>query len=128
MELQRFLELCNAFGAQRRRWPDTAQPLFDHYAQTPEGKQALADAARVDALLDSWPDTADDTEREARVLAAITAQTQRGARAVWVSTAFAACLLLGFALGFMQPTSTATETPESYASAVFGDSMLEELP
>ncbi len=47
----RFLACVDAYGAQRSVWPETDQTLFDQFAMTVAGQQALQPARALDAHL-----------------------------------------------------------------------------
>jgi hypothetical protein len=125
MSAQRFRELCAAYGAARRRWPESEQAIFDRFADDDAGARALVDAARVDALLDEWHDSDDDAARDARILAAARAAPTRLAPG-WIATALAACVVLGFALGFLQAAEQNTESA-LYAELMIDNGLLENL-
>jgi hypothetical protein len=127
MDLQRFHELCSAYGAVRRRWPESERAIFDRFADSDSGMRALADAAQVDALLDEWRDAADDSTRAARIVADACRSTHPRLAVGWIATAFAACVVLGFALGFMQAAELNTQS-ELYAELMIDNGMLENLP
>jgi hypothetical protein len=133
MDIDRFTELAAAHGASRERWPPEQRTLYDGLAPTREGMAILADAERIDALLDGWITQVDNAGRPARILAAAAAQPnvappQRSPRALraWLSTGFAASAVLGFVLGFAQTSGGSDET--AYAELLFGNtSVMEEF-
>lgn len=141
MDIGRFTRLAAACGAARERWPEDQRVLYDRFASTPEGMAILADAGRVDALLDAWDPGVDDTGRAARILAAAiapegaapgadlfaAAAAHRARRlAGWLSTGFAASAVLGFVLGFTQAGATGEDGV--YAELLFGNtSVMEEF-
>jgi hypothetical protein len=47
----RFLACADAYGAQRSAWPDSEWALYDQFAGTIAGQEALHDARALDALL-----------------------------------------------------------------------------
>lgn len=113
MDLNRFKTLAEAYGAERRRWPESAQPLYERFANTPEGALVLAEAERIDRFLDALEVTAPDDDLAPSIVAEALASTRknpgadhgRAARAIrtrWQLGAFAASAILGFVLGFLQ--------------------------
>lgn len=140
MDIHRFAELALAHGAARERWPEADRALFDRFAACPEGTGILADAARIDALLDGWQPGIDDAGRAERIVAAANAVAhERGEVAVvpaartvqrsrtvaaWLSTGFAASALLGFALGFTQ--ASANSDDEAYMDLLLGSNTVME--
>ena len=125
MNLQRFQELCAAYGADPRRWPEAERPLFGHHAQTLEGTAALKEAARIDAFLQNWHDPALDEARVARILAASSAIPRQRVAVAWLSTGFAASALLGFLLGFLQGSTE--NSGAELADLLLGNSVMEEI-
>ena len=113
MDLNRFKTLAEAYGAARRRWPEDAQPLYERFAETPEGATVLAEAERIDRFLDALEVAAsDDRLAQAIVAEALSSSPRSGiaeggrvvrrSRLRWQLGAFAASAILGFALGFAQ--------------------------
>lgn len=106
MIFERFKELLDAFGADFKRWPETeraaARALI---AREPAARAALAEACRLDALLDLY-DLPADMAAEARLRTALDAvpagATVRHVLASWPrAAALAATLLLGVATGMV---------------------------
>ncbi len=105
--MQRFEACARSYGAQRRRWPEADQALFDALAGTPEGALALAQAEQVDALLDTWDAAEPSPQLQHRVNARqpplrphAAAPPPRRAR-LWLPLGgLALSLVMGFALGF----------------------------
>lgn len=142
MSIRRFTELAHAHGAARRRWPEHERVLYDRFATSEAGRTILADAERVDRLLDAWQQpegSGDDGERVARIVAAAgqehpsarplrthVAPPRRQLLGTWLSTGFLASALFGFVLGFAQ-VETGGENP-AYTELLLGSSTLEELP
>lgn len=146
MDIHRFTELANAYGAARGRWPEDRRALYDRFAATPEGQAVLADAGRIDGFLDGWHVGAGDAERAQRIVAAALANPQRAdtppraaaapparaARSVrllgaWLSTGFAASALLGFVLGYTQ--ASASLDAETYSELLLGSTtVMEDFP
>jgi hypothetical protein len=142
MDIRRFTELVACYGAARERWPEEQRALCDPVAATPAGMAVLADAQRVDDLLDAWTPRVEDTGRAARILAAAHAPQNpaRAARAntvapprshtrtltAWLSVGFAASAVLGFVLGFTQANTAIADA--TYAELLFGNTtVMEEI-
>lgn len=123
MDIERFRELAEAYGAERRRWPRDEQPLYDRFADSREGRTILAEAERLDAFLDGWRLDAQPGDLELRVLAA--ADGRRVRRLLpWISTGFLASAALGFAIGFAQaPVESGTDF---LSGLIAGSYVLEE--
>ncbi len=113
MDLNRFKTFAEAYGAERRRWPQDAQPLYERFARTPEGATVLAEAERIDGFLDALEVSApDDRLARAMVAEALASSPRNGvaqgrraigrARLLWQLGAFAASAILGFVLGIAQ--------------------------
>jgi len=113
MTLERLRELLDAHGADPDRWPAgeraAAEVLIEGRA---EARALVAEAARLDALLDRWPAPAASPFLAARIAALATDLPQRKPSLaerlgwwlpgpVWPQLAgLAAALLIGFTLGF----------------------------
>ena len=104
MDLTRFTECCAAYGAERRRWPAREHALYDRCAASPEGAAILADAARVDGLLDGW-ELAEPAPRAVAWTHAIVWRARR--RIATLVAALAACAGPGFAVGYAQAQGAA---------------------
>lgn len=126
MDMHRFQELCAAYGADPRRWPASEQALFARCAVTAEGRQALAEAARLDAVLDDWRPVSGDFSGSERILASVLAASRPPLRAGWLSTALAACAVLGFVLGYTETPAQQLDS-ETYASLLLGGNVMEDL-
>lgn len=138
MDIERFTELAQAWGAQRSRWPQHEQALYDRCTTTAEGQSILAAAERVDLFLDAWqPDDGDDEERVARIVAAagggsatatipaLPAARRAGHRyATWLSTGLLGFAVLGFVFGFTQ--ADFTDNNPAYTDMLFGASNMME--
>lgn len=123
MDIERFRQLADAYGASRERWPREAQALYEHFASTPEGARILAQAASLDTLLDGFRPRAIDPLRPARI---VRAAHRPGRRALaWIAMAYAASAVLGFTLGF---TALAADEDELlYSGLLYGSSSIEEF-
>ena len=87
----RFIALTEAYGADRRRWPEAERAMADaHVAANPEAaRQAMADADGLDALLFTSRPLQPSAALRDRVIAAATV---RAPRKTWLSR-------LGLAMG-----------------------------
>lgn len=105
-QLERFRICADAYGADRRRWPQRDHAIFDACATTPRGAAMLAAAERTDLFLDAWPVSAarGDHALVERIANATAdrAPARHRRRMVWSAAAFAMSAVLGFAIGFMQ--------------------------
>ena len=137
MDLSRFKTLAEAYGAERRRWPETARPLYDHFAGTPEGATALAQAERVDRFLDALEVSAPDGGLAQAIVAEALASSpgpgdggaERGGRVRrellwWPLCAFAASTIIGFALGFAQ---AGNDTGPDFVTQLLGPDSVQEI-
>ena len=108
MDLTRFTECCAAYGAERRRWPAREHALYDRFAASPDGAAILADAARVDGLLDRWELAAPAPGAVARTGVLARAIVRRARRRIaTLVAALAACAGAGFAVGYAQAQGAA---------------------
>ncbi len=122
MDLNRFKQCSAAWGADRRRWPQHEQPLYDRFAATVEGAAILAEAGRTDRFLDAFEPVAPDPRLARRIVAR--------ARPAWYrlgkpAAALAASALLGFAVGFAQARSAADT--DAAARLLLGPQSLQEI-
>ncbi len=112
MTAERFLALLEAWGADRRRWPEAERAAAEAFAAAHPGiaNPVLAEAGDLDALLHRSPTPRVSTELRDRVLAAAAEAGGRAGRAgrVWIdrlSLAFgagwAAATCAGMAAGVM---------------------------
>lgn len=125
MNTQRFNELLAAYGAERRRWPEAERELFDAGQASEAGRVALAQAERLDQLLDGWAIDTRDPDRAQRIIAATRPAVPRRATLAWISTAFTACLMLGFALGFA--SAPVDEDERSFSEQLLGSNAIEDF-
>jgi len=121
MDLNRFKECAAAYGAARRRWPESARALHDQFAGTAQGAAILAEAERSDRFLDAF-DTAAPGLQLARRVGALPAPLWRR---LGVPAALAACAMLGFVLGFTQARNTADTSVA--ARLLLGPQSLQEI-
>ena len=123
MDIERFRQLADAYGASRERWPEEAQALYQRFASTPEGARILAQSASLDAFLDGFTPRAADPLRPARMVRA--ARRPRRRALAWIAMAYAASAVLGFTLGF---TALASDEDELlYSGLLYGSSSIEEF-
>ena len=104
MDLTRFKACCDAYGAERRRWPAQEHALYDRLAATAEGAAIMADAERTDRYLDGFEVAQPDPSVMAQVAATGTLGWRRLAKP---AAALAASAVLGFVVGFAQARSGA---------------------
>ena len=122
MDLSRFKDCSAAFGAERRRWPQAEHPLYDRFADTPEGMAILAEAERADHFLDALEPARPDPRR-ARHIAAL-------ARPAWSrvgkpAAALAASAIVGFIVGYLQAHDVADAG--AIAQLLLGPQSLQEF-
>lgn len=122
MDLNRFKECSAAFGAERRRWPQREHPVYDRFANTPEGMAILAQAGRTDRFLDALEPAAPDPRR-ARHVGAL-------ARPAWrrlgkPAAALAASAAVGFVVGYLQSHGAADTGV--VAQLLLGPESLQEI-
>ena len=122
MDLSQFKECSAAFGAERRRWPQRDQALYDRFAHTPEGMAILAEAGRTDHFLDTLVPAPPDPRR-ARGIAAL-------AMPAWWSlgkpaAVLAASAVLGFIVGYLQAHAAADAG--AVAQLLLGPQSLQEI-
>ncbi|MES2724275.1 MAG: hypothetical protein V4656_14065 [Pseudomonadota bacterium] len=134
MTRERFLELADAYGGGVAHWPaadrEAAAALMA--AEPDFARQVLADADRLDAVLDAWaPLSVPHGMREA-VMAAAPAARSRWSPRTWLlgagvgaglAGACAAGLVFGVALS--ANLSSATEAPAALSAAMVG---YDDLP
>ena len=124
MDLSQFKECSAAFGAERRRWPQSDQALYDRFAHTPEGMAILAEAGRTDHFLDTLVPAPPDPRR-ARGIAAL-------AMPAWWSlgkpaAVLAASAVLGFIVGYLQAHAAAAADAGAVAQLLLGPQSLQEI-
>ena len=122
MDLDRFKQCADAYGAARHRWPSQDLALHDALAATPEGASILAAAERTDRFLDALPATVPPADLARRIVV----RSRPAWRRLGVpAAAFAASALLGFALGFAQ---TRDEADAAIAARLlFGPQSVQEI-
>jgi len=112
MELARFREILDTYGAEPRRWPRAErEPAEMLLADSAEARELRDDAMSLDALLDLSAAPAPSAEMRVSILAA----AQRSGWRLWLAeiwplgpawqpaSAFAAAVLLGVAVGISVP-------------------------
>lgn len=70
MDAARFRELCEAYGGGIGRWPEDDQKIASAFAETDDGKRLLAEAARLDAMLERFQVSLPSPALERRIIAA----------------------------------------------------------
>lgn len=121
----RAIRLIEAYGASSDRWPDRDRVWMTALVQSDSGlRQALEDAARLDAQLASEPDPTPSQAMMARILEASPRPLPalNGWRLGWLSgagwaTAAAAGLCLGLAVGQQALTIWRAEAALEQASS-----------
>ena len=109
MNIERFMTLVEAYGANPARWPDTERVAALLFAeQSAQARDVLQEAAAFDRLLDTAETQAATRALEDRILATFTEQTvsQRASWFTlrWIPAAAVACsLALGLAVGAALP-------------------------
>jgi hypothetical protein len=137
MDLSRFKTLAGAYGAERRRWPEAARPLYDRFAGTPEGAAVLAQAESVDRFLDALEVSAPDGGLAQAIVAEALSSSPgpgdggaesdgriRRERLGWRLGAFAASAIIGFALGFAQ---AGNDTEPDFLTQLLGPASVQEI-
>ena len=103
MTAERFLALVAAWGADRRRWPESERAAAEAFAAAHPGTAgpALAEADALDALLNRAPTPQVSTALRDRVLAAAATAGNRAGRAgrLWIDR-----LSLAFGAGWAVAT------------------------
>jgi hypothetical protein len=100
MDLNRFAQCCQAFGAERRRWPAADQVLYDQFAATTSGATLIAEAQRVDNFLNAFEIQDSDN-------LSVNDYSLRMTRPAWRRYAIqigamAVCAVLGIVIGYFQ--------------------------
>lgn len=127
MELARFAEILDAYGADPRRWPDAERDAAAALLAASQDARSLRDdAAALDMLLDLSAAPAPSPELMADILAGA---APRGLRA-WLAdfwpfgpawqpaSAFAAAAILGIAVGIGAPDMVWPEAADSAVAEV----------
>ena len=123
----RFIALTEAYGADRRRWPESERAMADAFAvQQPDlARQALADADDLDALLFASRPLQPSAALRDRVIAAATVRPHRK---TWLNrlglamgAGWAAAACAGIVAGVIM---TDQFTSDAQADAVLYQSML----
>ena len=122
MDLSRFKDCSDAFGADRRRWPQRDQALYDRFSATPEGMAVLAESGRTDHFLDGLVSALPD-QRRARSIGAVARPVWR--RLVEPAAALVASAALGFVVGYLQAHATADAG--AVAQLLLGPQSLQEI-
>lgn len=101
MDRERFVRLLDAYGADFRRWPaETRAAAATFAAQDADAAALLAEARKLDAVLDTGRD---NTQPSADLAARILAQAPRVQRPAFdrrAMLALAACAVFGVVLGY----------------------------
>lgn len=132
MTAERFVALVAAYGADRRRWPESERAAAEAFAATHAGSaaQALAEAEALDDLLHRSPSPQVSMALRDRVVAAAATAGGRAGRAgrVWIDrlsllfgASWAAAACAGVVAGVML---TGYVTADAQADAVLYQSSL----
>lgn len=132
MTAERFLALVAAYGADRRRWPESERAAAEAFAaaRTEISSPALAEADAVDALLHHSPTPQVSIALRDRVLAAAASAGGKAGRAgrVWIdrlSLAFGAGWAVATCAGVVAGVMLTTHlTADAQADAVLYQSSL----
>jgi hypothetical protein len=137
MDLSRFKTLAEGYGAERRRWPEAARPLYDRFAGTPEGATILAQAESIDRFLDALKVSASDGGLAQAIVAEALSSSAgpgdggaesggriRRERLGWRLGAFAASAIIGFALGFAQ---AGDDAGVDFVTQLLGPASVQEI-
>ena len=123
MDIGRFEQIIDAYGADPRRWPDAErQGAGALLAASEEARRIVAGAAALDALLDSAAGPVPSEVLAARVLRAAPKGSSLIGRVGWVSSAgwaaaAAAGLVVGLSLGNQVVTAWQADAVLDQASA-----------
>lgn len=98
MKAERFKAIVEAYGANPKRWPEAERARAQAFAALPEAVALLAEARRLDAMLDGSDEAAPVNLVFVRGAVA-SAPTPQAALTWRPYAAMAACALLGLALG-----------------------------
>ena len=101
MDRERFAELLDAYGADFRRWPaETRAAAAAFAAQSPEAAELIAEARKLDAVLDTARATAAPSPDLTDRILAFAPRIQRPAFDRRAMFALAACAVFGVVLGY----------------------------
>jgi hypothetical protein len=132
MDRSRFEAILEAYGARPERWPEAERAEAEAFARAhPELAPAVAEAERLDALLDSGLNSGPKSGLEApqgmellsaRILAAYGKVSPLKSNRGWV-LALAACAVFGVMLGFGGGLLAPQKSPTADAAlnAAFGE-------
>lgn len=121
MDRERFANLLDAYGADFRRWPaEVRADAAGYAAQNADAAALIADARRLDAVLDSArANTQPSSDLAARILASAP-RAQRSAFDRRAMFALAACAVFGVLIGYGGGMLTPVPTEDdSYFSMAF---------
>lgn len=117
----RFAALAEAYGSVVARWPEAVRAEALVMAREPAMQAILADAERLDAMLDAWRVAAPSAALRDRVLASRRVTLVRRARLWWsgigIATALAGAVAGSAGLAIAMPSDHAM----SDEATVFGD-------
>lgn len=101
MDRERFATLLDAYGSDFRRWPaDTRAAAAAYSAQNADAAALLAEARKLDAVLESARENAQPSADLAARILASAPQAQRPAFDRRAMFALAACAVFGVLIGY----------------------------
>ncbi|MEZ5957945.1 MAG: hypothetical protein R3C27_12120 [Hyphomonadaceae bacterium] len=101
MDRERFASLLDAYGAEFRRWPaETRADAAAFAAQDAEAAALMADARRLDAVLDAARETVAPSSDLAGRILAFAPRVLRPAFDRRAMLALAACAVFGVVIGY----------------------------
>ena len=119
----RFIELSEAYGSDRARWPSQEHALYDLWCHTQDGANLLAQQVQLDQILDQWS----VIDRSDAISAAVMLVAQPAsllALPTWFGQGLAAAILCGLLGGAgLSPSPDAAEVAEIAEIAVEIDSL-----
>ena len=127
MSIEQFRQRAGIWGAEPSRWPAADRELYGAFAATAQGREILNEQARLDAFLDALEPRPADPLRAARIVRAAGRAPLARRQVAWMSGAWAAAAVLGFMLGYMEPSAETDPLDDSYVQLLSGNTTLEEL-
>lgn len=101
MDRERFAELLDAYGADFRRWPaETRAAAAAYAAQNAEAAALIAEARKLDAVLDAGREQAPPSAELADRILAFAPRVVRPAFDRRAMLALAACAVFGVVIGY----------------------------
>lgn len=121
----RFLDCANAYGAQRLAWPEDERGLYDQFAVTVAGQQALQPARELDTLMaiDGEPSVSSDFLARLQAMPLPPqSRPQNYLVLVWKRGALALLLMaaLGFSNGYAENAALSRALGSGTMTTAFG--------